>query len=412
MLWRVYRSAYAGLPREIWILSAVALVNRSGMMVLPFLTLYLTRSLGFEMGLVGQLLATYGLGAALGVQLGGWLTDRLGSLRVQVAALFLAGPLFLLLGGLQSAAGLTAALFVLSVVCEAFRPASQAALTNHCPPQLRARAFGLYRMAVNVGVTIGPVVGGVLAVRDYSWLFRVNALAWLLSGALLLYLGRGWRPLPERDGAPSLVPTVSRSPWRDGPFLVAVACSALVSVVFLQTQSTFMVYLGELQSIAEDRIGLLLAINTVMVVLLEMPLIARLPAARPLVWVAIGSLLTGIGFGLMPYGSGLLFFGLTIAVWTMGEILSAPMLSVFVAERSNLTQRGRYMGVFYLSFAMANIAAPLLGTWLWGKFGPNSVWHASVVAGLVAAVGFAALAWRQARVARREDAPRVRLSDQ
>lgn len=401
MLWRIYRSAYAGLPREIWILSAVALVNRSGMMVLPFLTLYLTRSLGFEMGLVGQLLATYGLGAALGVQLGGWLTDRLGSLRVQVASLFLAGPLFLALGELRSAAGLTAALFALSVVCEAFRPASQAALTNHCPPQLRARAFGLYRMAVNLGVTIGPVVGGVLAVHDYSWLFRVNALAWLAAGVLLLVLGRGWRPLSEREATQPNAPKVARTPWRDGPFLVAVACSALVSVVFLQTQSTFMVYLGELQSIREDQIGLLLAINTVMVVLIEMPLIARLPASRPLVWVAIGSVLTGIGFGLMPHGSGMLFLGLTIAVWTFGEILSAPMLSVFVAERSNLAQRGRYMGLFYLSFALANIAAPLLGTWLWVRFGPNSVWHASVAAGLVAAMGFLALAWRQARVARR-----------
>ncbi|MBI1382615.1 MAG: MFS transporter [Planctomycetaceae bacterium] len=399
MLWRIYRSAYAGLPREIWILSAVALVNRSGMMVLPFLTLYLTRSLGFEMGLVGQLLAAYGLGAALGVQLGGWLTDRLGSLRVQAASLFLAGPLFLALGELRSAAGLTAALFALSVVCEAFRPASQASLTNHCPAPQRARAFGLYRMAVNLGVTIGPVVGGVLAVRDYSWLFRVNAFAWLAAGVLLVILGRGWQPLPEREGSAPDVRAASRSPWRDGPFLVAVGCSALVSVVFLQTQSTFMVYLGELERIQEDKIGMLLAINTVMVVLIEMPLIARLPARQPLVWVAIGSLLTGVGFGLMPHGSGLAFFGLTIAVWTMGEILSTPMLSVFVAERSNMAQRGRYMGLFYLSFALANIAAPLLGTWVWERFGPHSVWHASIGAACVAALGFAALSRRQARLA-------------
>ncbi len=384
---RFYRSAYAGLPREVWILCLVALVNRSGMMVLPFLTLYLRQELDFSMLRAGYLLALYGVGAMVGVQIGGWLTDRLGTLRVQVGSLLAAGPLFLVLGSLDTFLGLAGALFALSLVTEAFRPASQAALGNHCPALLRPRAFGLYRVAINVGVTIGPVAGGVLAVRDFSLLFAVNAVAVFVSGVLLLALGRGWVPLDEA-GPKDAAPQRGSSPWRDGPMLLAAFLAMLVGIAFLQTQTTFMVYLGELRGFGADRIGLLLAINTVMVVVLEMPLLARLPAQSNLRWVARGALLTGLGFGLMPYGEATAFVALTIAVWTMGEILSMPMLSVFVAGRSGVANRGRYMGLFSLAFAAATVIAPLAGTAVWERFGPDAVWHGCLLLGILAALGF------------------------
>ncbi len=86
---RSYRDAFSGLPRQVWVLATCLLVNRIGMMVLPFLTLYLKDERGFAVDAAGRMVALYGVGSIAGVTAGGWLSDRFGPRRVQLTSLVL-----------------------------------------------------------------------------------------------------------------------------------------------------------------------------------------------------------------------------------------------------------------------------------------------------------------------------------
>lgn len=163
---RFFRDAYASLPASVWWLCAVAFVNRAGTMVVPFLTLWLTLERGFLIGDAGLLMGCFGLGSMFGAWVGGRATDRIGPWPVQVASLLGSGVLFVVLGDLRTATAIACALFVLGLVADAFRPANYSMLAANCPPALRGKAFALARLAVNLGWSIGPAVGGVLAQRS------------------------------------------------------------------------------------------------------------------------------------------------------------------------------------------------------------------------------------------------------
>jgi predicted MFS family arabinose efflux permease len=377
-----YRAAFAGLSRECWILSLVAFVNRSGTMVLPFLALYLKRERGFTAEEAGQLIAVYGLGSMLGSYAGGLLSDLLSPKRVQVGSLILGGLMFFVLGRLSDPTSIAVALFAAAAINDALRPANMAAIANASTPETRTRAFGLNRLAINLGVTIGPALGGFLAVRDYSFLFVVDGGTCITAGVLMLVLSKGAPPrAPSAPGAPTT------SPWTDLPFLGFLFFSVISGLVFFQLESSFPLYLNEHYGLPEDRIGLMYAVNTIMIVVLEMLLVRRIESWPLLRTIALGVVLTGVGFGLLPWGSSVGFVVLTVVVWTWGEMLSAPAMGSYVSSRASEENRGRYMGLFNISFALGFVIAPLAGTAIYSRYGGDYVWHVALATSIVAAAG-------------------------
>jgi MFS family permease len=397
-----YLSSYRGLPREVWILASVAFVHRSGMMVLPFLTLYATTRLGATAAQAGLLLGAYGLGSLLGNGLGGWLTDRTGPLRVQVSSLFFGGVMFAALGRVTELGPLALCLFITAVVGEMHRPANNAAIANYCPSADHPRAYALHRLAINAGVTIGPALGGQLAAFDYGWLFPCNGLFLSAAAALLFLRGRGWRPGPDvASGEPVDALRQARSPLGDRTLLAAILFSFLSSLVFFQLMSTLPLYMKEQWGLDESVIGLLYAVNTVTIVLVELPLTKRLQGRPPLTMVALGTGFIGVGYGLMPFGTGVPWAVATILVWTVGEILMAPFLVSFIASRAHPSQRGRAMGLLGMSFGGAHALGPALGTWAYGSLGPDAPWAGAWLLGAVACGGF----WWLERGGRRKSGP-------
>ena len=389
-----YRRAYRDLPADVWRLALVSFVNRSGTMVVPFLVLYLTDRVDLGPAEAGRVLSLYGVGSIAGVGIGGWLTDRVGAVRVQTASLVAGAVGLVVLGQLTSPLAISVAVLLFSTANEAFRPASVAAIAEHAPPRVHARAFGLNRMAVNLGWTIGPALGGMLAVRDYAWLFRVDAASCLFAAAMLLPLRNrvGHPPEPEAEAAPA------RSPWRDKPLVAAVVLTALSGIAFFQVHSTFPLFLHDVRGFAEDKVGFLFAVNTVMIVLFEMVLLQKIEHARPLRIVALGGLFIGLGFGLLPFGESVLWVAFTIAVWTVGEMLSAPMIMTFVSSRARAESRGKTMALLSSAFAVALVLAPIVGPSLYELVGPYAVWYLCAALGFSVAVGFFVLE----RVVRRE----------
>jgi len=384
-----YRAAFAGLPRRVWILALAAVVNRSGTMVLPFMSLYLTTRLSFSIVEAGRVLSLYGIGAIAGSWLGGVLSDRVGPVRVQVASLLATGVGFIVLSRLHGHAAISTAMVALSVVQECFRPAMFTAVTRDSEPAVRTRSLALVRLAVNLGMTVGPAAGGILAVRHYGLLFVADAATcWLAAGVLLVAIGvRGGPKAPERAaGAPSA------SPWRDGPYLGFLGVMVVLGTVFFQISSTMPLYYREHYRLAEDAIGFLLAINTVIIVTVEMVLLRAVEHRDHMALAGLGCLLVCTGFALLPLGSGWGFAAVTVVVWTAGEMLSLPLTNSIASNRAPAVSSGRYMGAYSLAFAVSFVLAPAIGTTVYQGLGPGALWGGIGAVGVALAVACLALA--------------------
>jgi predicted MFS family arabinose efflux permease len=383
---RLYRNAYSGLPSQSWILFAVLLVNASGMMVLFFLSLYLTRQLGFSVIQAGRALSVFGVGSLVGTFFGGWLSDRIGSTNVQKISLFLCGVFYIYLGQLHSFWSIIIMIFILSMASGLMFPSNATSMARLCPPEVTTKGFALNRLANNIGATIGPAVGGMLALRNYVLLFWVDGLTCLAAVVVFMVL---WKNPEEHlrtvgdEQAPS-----GHSPWRDIPFLLLLPIIVIWGAMFFQLIATFPLYMQEVYGLAENRIGQLIIINTIMIVTLEMLLIHWI-GKRPLTrFIATSFFLTGLGFALMPLGHGFLFAAMTVAVWTTGEMLSMPLLGSLIAIRAGPGSQGRYMGLFTFSFSLSMIIGPMIGTAVYGKYGPDVLWFGCGIAGLLLTVFF------------------------
>ncbi|MBN2207668.1 MAG: MFS transporter [Candidatus Aminicenantes bacterium] len=387
----VYRRAYTGLPRRAWILFGVNLVNASGTMVLFFLSLYFTRRLGFSASEAGRALSLYGAGSLAGAFLGGWLSDRIGSTAVQKLSLALSGVLLVAMGQVRAAAVLLPALFAFGAVSGSLYPANAASMARVCPPELHVKGFALNRLAGNLGVTVGPALGGLLALRDYRLLFWVDGLTCLAAAGLFVLLWPASESRLRRDEVRTARTGGVRSPWRDAPFLGLLAVTFAFSLIFVQLLSTFPLYMRGVYGLAEDAIGRLLAVNTVLIVLFEMALmevVRRFPLTR---MINVSFILLGAGFGLIPLGRGFGYAALTVAVWTFGEMLSMPLFTSLISGRADPESRGRYLGLFSFAFSLGFIVGPVLGTEVYERWGGEALWFGCGAAGFVLAGSFSLL---------------------
>ncbi len=228
-----YASAYRGLPREAWILSIILLINRSGSIVLFFMSLYLTQKLGYTVNDAGTVLSSYGLGMMAGAFLGGTFTDRIGAKYVQFFALLFGGICFLILGYLNNLTSIIVMMFFAALTGESLRPANAAAIIHVCPPEKRARGFGLSRLAINLGVSIGPAIGGFLATVDYLLLFWLDGITCMLASVFVwFFLPEIHHAEPNSTAERSVQQDVSPTPpWRDPIVLLILFLAFLCSFI-------------------------------------------------------------------------------------------------------------------------------------------------------------------------------------
>jgi predicted MFS family arabinose efflux permease len=372
--WDAYARSFTGLSRDVWMLSLVMLVNRSGAMVIPFLAVYLTQELGFSKMQAGAAMSCFGVGAVAGSLGGGYLSDRFGYYRVQFWSLLLTGAGFLFLLQLKTFPLFCAGILCLSVVSEAFRPANQVAILMYSHPEFRTRSLSLNRMAINLGFSIGPALGGWLAYRlGFQWLFLLDALTcWGAAGLYRLSL----KPRTEALAVGSEGQRDKFAAFRDGSYVLFLFFFMWASIAFMQFFYVVPVYLQEVFRMHEAQIGLLIALNGFIIVLVEMPLVKHLEG-RFTKTALIQAGVVFIGASYLVYSvSGLWFLGpwLSIVLVTVGEILTLPFANVLAQQRSSPSNRGAYMALYATSFSLAHIIAPSMGLQVAGRFGYPAVW--------------------------------------
>ena len=381
---RSYRDAFSGLPRQVWVLALVLFVNRLGMMVLPFLELYLTGERGFAVDTAGRMVALYGVGSILGVTAGGWLTDRFGPRRVQLASLCMNAVFLMALSVARTWVAIAGAIVAASMAADCFRPANGAAITAAVGAAARARAFSLMSLAVSVGLTFGLPLGGELAEIDFAWLFGIDAGPAVFAALVLWRFGE---PTPSRLPGADEVRVPARSPWRDGPFVAVVLLQCATATVLFQFFGALPVFLTHDLGFGESGVGRALALNSVLIILLEMQVVRRVEHREPLPLIALGSFVICAGYGLNAFARDGIVALVSIAVWCLGEMLFFPLGAAYATLRAPEGSVGRYFGVYHLAFATSFVLAPLSGTWVYEHHGPRTLWSicAALGAGIAAA---------------------------
>lgn len=399
MLRKIYthwRNSYAGIPREIWFLSTVSLVNRCGSMVIAFMTLYLTQTLHFSIENAGYVMVFFGLGALLGAYLGGWLSDRVGYYPVQFWSLLLNGVALIGMMLVHDFWAMCGAVFALSLISEAFRPANSVAVARHSTPATRTRSISLYRMAVNLGWTVAPVVGGLL-ITAFGWssVFWLDGLTCIFAALLLRWLMPNSLPDATEENDSKISVPVIQSPYRDRRYVWFLLLTVPNAIVFMQLLWTVPLFFKEVYHWTEAQIGLATALNGFIVFVVEMPLIFRLEGRRPaLTWVRMGLVLYALAYLMfvLPIAglvAGLLFM---IAI-SMGEIFVMPFSSNFVYARAIGQRQGQYMALYTMAYSISNIIAPFFGTQMIARLGYSALWTSLAVLAAVAWVGL----WRMER---------------
>ncbi len=387
---RIYADAFRGLPGDVWRLSIGLFLTRAGTMVLPFLSLYLVRELGYGADAAATVLFAFGLGSVAGSYAGGELSGRWGTFGVQVASLILAGFAFLAVPQLRSFAAMTLAVFVAGALNDVYRPACMAAVVEVSPAELRPRSMGLMRLAANAGIAVGPAVGGLLAAVDYRWIFIGDAVTCWLAAAWLFLALRG-RQL-SRPQAGTAAAKAGPSLWTDGPFMALMGLILVASLVLFQVFNTLPLYLVDDYGFDEPLVGLVFAFSAGLILIFEMVLIKLLERRDPAALLGFGFFLMCAGFGLLPFGRGLAFAALAVTVWTFGEMLALPFSNVLVAQRAAAGRTGQAMGMYSAVFSVAAVLAPVIGLPVLERYGGDVLWIACGLTGIPLWIGLAMLA--------------------
>jgi MFS family permease len=374
------REGIRSLPRPVWILCAGTFVNRFGTFVAVFLVLYL-RDRGYSIAESGLVVSFYGIGNVVAAGLGGWMADRFGRRNALALSMFSSAATLLLLSQATSLPLIIVLTALAGLTGEMYRPAAAALLTDLTPPGERIPAFALNRLAINAGFAAGPAVAGLLAEHSFLLLFVGDALTSAAFGVLSLVAlpeGVRVRRAAERRGE------AIRAIFHDRLFLLFLVSSVLGAFVYFQAQTTFPLHVQASGLSAADY-GFLISLNGVAIVLFELPLVAitqRLPY-RPV--LVLGSLLVGLGFALNAFANDLPELGFTVLVWTLGEIVYAPVAAAYVADLAPEHLRGRYQGAWGLTWGLAFVLAPGLGAaiFAWSRDG---LWLTCGLLGLLAAL--------------------------
>jgi MFS family permease len=362
-----------GLPRQFWYLWSTTLVNRIGSFVIIVLALYLTQVQGFSVSYAGLVIGLWGAGAAVGTLLGGVLADRWGRKPTFLTALYAGAGMMLVVGFIHGQLAVAVAVFLLGLCAEGSRPAMQALMVDIVGPEDRMRAFSLYYWVINLGFACSAFVAGLVAGVDFQLLFILDAATTVAAATIVAFKISE----PIRASAPVVTPSAPKvglgTVFRDRVFIAFTAVNLLTAIIFMQHLSTLPLTMSR-DGLAPSTYGSVIALNGVLIVVGQLFVPRILRRLRRSTALAVAAVVFGVGFGLTAFADTAAFYALTVLVWTAGEMLNAPSNSATNAELSPAQLRGRYQGVFSLSWSVASFLAPIIGGAVLQYAGAAAVW--------------------------------------
>lgn len=389
------KTLYREYPRAFWVYNIIVFIDRlGGFMLYPFFALYLTQKFDIGMSTVGLLFAVFSVTGMIGSALGGAIADRMGRKTVIIASLLLSS-----LSALGMGFAPTLSIFVLVVVIVGTLssiggPAHEAVVADLLPPDKRAEGYGIIRIVFNVAVIIAPPIAGLLVAHSYITLFIVDAVISILSAAIVLFFLPETKPQTHAHAKPETMKQTFAGygrVFKDAPFVAFIGVTVMMTLVYMNMNSTLGVFLRDRHALPELNYGILLSINAVMVVILQFWVTRRLEKFKPMLMMAAGSLLYAIGFSMYGFVSGFTLFIAAMVIITIGEMVVTPFQQSLVANFAPEDMRGRYMAVSSLSWSISFTIGPYFAGLILDSASPSVLWLLCGFIGLLATVGFAAL---------------------
>jgi predicted MFS family arabinose efflux permease len=384
-----YINNFRGFTREIWILTLITFINRAGTMVLPFLSKYLKEDLNFSYAQVGWIMVAFGFGSMLGSWLGGKLSDKIGFYKIMVFSLFTSGILLFLVQYIRTFWGLCTGMFVIMTVADMFRPAMFVSLATYAKPENRTRALTLVRLAVNLGFTAGPALGGLIIMNlGYSGLFWVDGSSCIVSILIFTILVKE-RKRPADLNAANSETEIPASVFKDKIFWIFLFVCFITAMLFFQLFTTLPLYHNEKFGLTEFQSGLLLSLNGLLIFFLEMPIVSfsqrkGIDTLKIILW---GSFLMSVSFYVLMINMWAGILIVSIIFITFGEMFIFPFSNSFALSRAPKGHEGRYMALFTMSFSLAHIASSKTGLEIIAAFGYQANWFVMGTLGILSVAG-------------------------
>lgn len=373
----LYKASYGGLSRSTWWLSLVMFINRSGTMVVPFMTMYLTQEMGVGIGKAGFVMSLFGAGAIVGALAGGRITDKVGYYSVQMVTLVGGGIMFIILGQMKSYTAICITTFILSMINEAFRPANAVAIAHYSKEENRTRSYSLNRLAINLGWAFGSGLGGIIASYRYELLFWVDGCT-NIAAALLLYLvlspSKNKNTFVKKAGQEVIN---TNSAYKDPTYIFFIAIQILFAICFFQLFTTLPVFYKTELHLSESFIGINMAFNGIIIAAIEMIIVFKLEGRRsPVFYMTRGVFLVGISYLMLnlPIANAMVLAFCSMIFVTFGEILSMPFMNSYWISRTTAENRGQYAALYAVSWSSAQAVGPFFGSQIAERAGYNTLW--------------------------------------
>jgi MFS family permease len=407
MLQRI-RDTYDEYPATFWTLMGASGVDNLGRFLLfPFFSLYITSRFGVGLKEVGILFAIFSLTSMVGSFIGGAITDKFGRKSMLLFGLVTSATSSLLMGIVDDLNVFYSLSALVGLLSNAGGPATEAMIADLLPPKKMTEGYGVHRVVFNISAAVGPALGGILANINFIWLFIFDAVTSLITALIVYLVIPETKPKTSQEQEEqSLIQTMGGygKVFRDRPYMFYLVISIIVTIVYVQMNSTMPVYLFVQHNIPPAGYGTLLSMNAVIVVLFQFWITRRISSRAPMVMMALGTLFYAIGFGMFGLGATFGFFVVAMIVITIGEMVLAPVGQSLVAQFSPEDMRGRYMAVYGFTWGISFAIGPLLAGYVTEGLGPNWVWYGSFILAMIGVIGYL---WLQALHGKRFVAEKV-----
>jgi len=384
-IWRAY-------PSKFWVVAVTTFIDVIGAtLIFPFFALYITQRFAVGMTQAGLLLGTFSMASLLGNMLGGAIADRFGRRRLVLFGLVFSALSAISMGLVDNLASFFVLAVIVGLLADMAGPARQAMIADILPEEKRTEGFGLLRVVANLSWIIGPSIGGFVASRSYLLLFILDAIASLLTAAIVFKLLPETKPpTPQGQARESLAQTFVgyHRVLKDRSYLGFLVVSMLMVTVYQQLYSTLSVYLRDVHDVPTQGYGFLLSMNAVVVVLFQIALTHRIKHLAPMLMMAAGTGLYLVGFSMFGIFATYALFIAAMLLITFGEMIVVPVGQTLAARFAPAEMRGRYMAFYGLSFTIPQIIGPMAAGLIMDYADPRWVWYIGGLLCAIAVVGF------------------------
>jgi len=388
---------YREYPHDFWMMIVVNFVDRlGGSLLFPFFALYITKKFNVGMTEVGVLFAIFFISSFIGAFPGGALTDRFGRKGIIIFSLIASSFSTLMMGFVNEFQVFLTVAFISGIFTDVGGPAYEAVFMDMLPEEKRASGFGIRRVAFNLAIVIGPVIGGFIAARSYLALFIIDAIVSGIVAVMVFLLIPETKPVATEGKEQETTAQTFKGylrVLRDGKFMAFTLVCLLTWLVYMNMNTTLGVYLRDQHGIPESGYGSLISINAAMVVLFQFPITHRIEKNPPMLMMALGAFFIASGLTLYGFVETFWFFAVAIAILTIGEMVTIPIANAVVANFAPEEMRGRYNFIYGNSWGISFAVGPYLAGMIMDNYDPNWLWYACGIVGMVAVLGFIALHW-------------------